>query len=183
MEPVWSVHPAHQRTHVCSCAGTGQEYEIPRESFALQNIGTKQVSRLWHDGFRSDNHDVQRHKEAYHTAALVADIHTDTASTRYTGERFCNSGRRVHHLVRSWIDNNSGVREKFREEFLRQVVGRHEENPVNPCGNMQDGLAQTNRGRGYNFDCRGGCSRRPYKLLDTRLNRRNRNSHRHNLLR
>src|SRR5271169_900139 len=72
-----AVYTADERTHVGSGAGSGDEDKTASQAFAAENVFTKQVARLGHDGFRCDDGDVQRREQARHSGSLIADVDTD----------------------------------------------------------------------------------------------------------
>src|SRR5271165_3628620 len=65
-----TVYAADERTHIGSGAGSGDENETASQALAAENVFSKQVARLGHDGFRRDDSDVQRREQTCHSGAL-----------------------------------------------------------------------------------------------------------------
>src|SRR5579859_3987464 len=111
VQPVWAMYSAHQRTHICRGARTGDENEVAAQCLAVKAVRLEQVHRTLHDHVGSENGDVQTRKKADGANIVVIDRDTDRTGARDRGER---------------VGNANVARCKFR---LRSLQGHAGESP------------------------------------------------------
>jgi len=57
------------------------------------------------------------------TIFLITDIDADRSGSSYGGECLSHTGRRIYHLVGSWVGADSRVAGEFGEEFAGRSCG------------------------------------------------------------
>ena len=86
-----TMHSAHERTHIGSCAGTSDEYKVPFYCFPIQELRGEEIAWPLSNRVCGEYCDVHPRKQAYRAGIVVIHGDANRPSACDSGKGFCNA--------------------------------------------------------------------------------------------
>ena len=142
MQLVRTVHAAHQRAHVRSGAGPGDEHEIAIQTFAADAIVAEKIARRFDDVFRGEDSDVHARQQTDESGVVGIEGDADCSGARHAGERVGDADVGGREFGFAAPSENAGQAFARREKFGRKIRRRRHSDAARPGRDADDGAGQ-----------------------------------------